>query len=143
MGSGSCGHCATLGRSSSPPCAATPFGPGFQIALGADIRIIAPEVQLGSAEIDFGMTVDMGASRLPLRVIGNGCVTDLLLTGRRITGAEALSWGLASRLSDDPLTEAPSISHAITQRSGHAVVQIKRHTASPDPTSGVRRHFSG
>lgn len=38
------------------------IGGGLQITLGADIRIVTADVQLGWAEIDFGMTVDMGAS---------------------------------------------------------------------------------
>lgn len=102
------------------------IGAGFQIALGADIRIVTPDVQLGSAEIDFGMTVDMGASQLLPRLVGAGCATDMLVTGRRISGAQALSWGLASRLSDDPLAEALGLAHEISQRSRHAVVQTKR-----------------
>jgi enoyl-CoA hydratase/carnithine racemase len=121
------------------------IGAGFQIALGADIRIVTPDVQLGSAEIDFGMTVDMGASQLLPRLIGGGCATDLLVTGRRISGAEALSWGLASRLSDDPLAEALGLAHAITQRSRHAVVQTKRLVRLAETASvkeGMREELS-
>lgn len=102
------------------------IGAGLQIALGADMRIVTPDVQLGCAEIDFGMTVDMGASQLLPRLIGSGCATDLLVTGRRISGTEAVAWGLASRLSDDPLAAALDLAHAITERSRHAVVQTKR-----------------
>ncbi|BBZ14837.1 enoyl-CoA hydratase-related protein [Mycobacterium branderi] len=102
------------------------IGAGLQIALGADIRIVTPDVQLACAEIDFGMTVDMGASQLLPRLIGSGCATDLLVTGRRISGVDATSWGLASRLSDDPLAEALDLAHAITERSQHAVLQTKR-----------------
>ena len=61
------------------------IGAGLQITLGADIRIVTPGVQLGCAEIDFGMTVDMGASQLLPRLIGPDRTMDLLVTGRRIT----------------------------------------------------------
>ncbi|WP_375484243.1 enoyl-CoA hydratase/isomerase family protein [uncultured Mycobacterium sp.] len=102
------------------------IGAGLQIALGADIRIVTPDVQLGCAEIEFGMTVDMGASQLLPRLIGSGRTTDLLVTGRRISGAEAVGWGLASRLSDDPSAEALALARAMTERNRHAVAQTKR-----------------
>jgi enoyl-CoA hydratase/carnithine racemase len=81
---------------------------------------------LGCAEIDFGMTVDMGASQLLPRLIGADRTMDLLLSGRKITGAEAVQWGLATRLSDDPITEAIELARAIAQRSHHAVSETKR-----------------
>lgn len=102
------------------------IGGGLQITLGADIRIVTADVQLGCAEIDFGMTVDMGASQLLPRLIGADRTMDLLVSGRKITGAEAVQWGLATRVSDDPLTEALELAHAIAQRSPHAITETKR-----------------
>jgi len=102
------------------------IGAGLQITLGADIRIVTADVQLGCAEIDFGMTVDMGASQLLPRLIGADRTIDLLVSGRKITGAEAVQWGLATRLSDDPITEALDLARAIAQRSHHAVTETKR-----------------
>jgi enoyl-CoA hydratase/carnithine racemase len=102
------------------------IGAGLQISLGADIRIVTADVQLGCAEIDFGMTVDMGASQLLPRLIGADRTMDLLLSGRKITGAEAMRWGLATRVSDDPLTEALDLARSIALRSPHAVAETKR-----------------
>ncbi|MBJ7336775.1 enoyl-CoA hydratase-related protein [Mycolicibacterium sp.] len=102
------------------------IGAGLQISLGCDIRIVTADVQLGCAEIDFGMTVDMGASQLLPRLIGTDRTMDLLLSGRLITGAEAVRWGLATRLSDDPLTEALDLARSIARRSPHAVAETKR-----------------
>jgi enoyl-CoA hydratase/carnithine racemase len=102
------------------------IGAGLQIALGADIRIVTADVQLGCAEIDFGMTVDMGASQLLPRLIGADRTMDLLVSGRKITGAEAVQWGLATRVSDDPLTEALELARSIARRSPHAVAETKR-----------------
>jgi enoyl-CoA hydratase/carnithine racemase len=84
------------------------IGAGLQITLGADIRIVTADVQLGCAEIDFGMTVDMGASQLLPRLIGTDRTMDLLVSGRRITGTQAAEWGLAARVSVHPLAEALS-----------------------------------
>lgn len=102
------------------------IGGGLQITLGADIRIVTGDVQLGCAEIDFGMTVDMGASQLLPRLIGHDRTMDLLLSGRRITGAEAAQWGLATRVSADPVAEALDFARSIAQRSSHAVAETKR-----------------
>jgi enoyl-CoA hydratase/carnithine racemase len=121
------------------------IGGGLQITLGADIRIVTADVQLGCAEIDFGMTVDMGASQLLPRLIGADRTMDMLTTGRRVTGAVAADWGLATRVSDDPLAEALELAHAIAQRSSHAVAETKRlvrlaETATVD--DGMREELS-
>lgn len=102
------------------------IGGGLQLALGADIRIVTADALLGCAEIDFGMTVDMGGSQLLPRLIGADRTLDLLVSGRRITGALAASWGLATRLSDDPLSEAFQLAREIAERNRQAIVASKR-----------------
>ena len=102
------------------------IGGGLQLALGADIRIVTPDIVLACAEIDFGMTVDMGASQLLPRLIGTDRTLDVLVSGRRITGAEAVSWGLATRMGDDPVSEAFELARGIARRNRHAVVASKR-----------------
>lgn len=102
------------------------IGGGLQLALGADIRIAAPEAVLASAEIEFGMTVDMGGSALLPRLIGHDRTMDLLLTGKRITGRQAEQWGLVTRLHDEPIAEATAIANIIASRNHQAVLQSKR-----------------
>lgn len=102
------------------------IGGGLQITLGADIRIVTPDIQMGCAEIDFGMTVDMGASQLLPRLIGTDRTMDLLMTGRRISGELAATWGLATRLSNDPITDALELARGIANRNSHAITETKR-----------------
>ena len=102
------------------------IGGAMQIALGADIRVVAPDARLGLREIDFGMTVDMGASQLLPRLIGTDRALDLLLTGRLLSGEEAVAWGLATRVSDDPLADALATARGIAERSPTAVKESKR-----------------
>lgn len=121
------------------------IGGGLQISLGADIRIVTEDVQLGCAEIDFGMTVDMGASQLLPRLIGADRTMDLLLSGRKITGAQAAEWGLATRVSADPIAEALDLARAIAQRSAHAVNETKRLvrlTETATVADGMRAELS-
>jgi enoyl-CoA hydratase len=49
--------------------------------------------------------IDGGTQRLP-RVVGMGRALDLILTGRAIDAAEALSFGLLTAIAEDPLTRA-------------------------------------
>lgn len=51
---------------------------------------------------------------------------DLLLSGRRISGVEAAVWGLATRVTDDPLGDALDLARGIATRNRHAIVETKR-----------------
>ncbi|MDX8522824.1 enoyl-CoA hydratase/isomerase family protein [Mesorhizobium dulcispinae] len=75
------------------------IGGGAEIATSADFLLIADDAQLGFPEVAIGTYVGGGVTiRLP-RLIGLRNATDLLLLGKRITGAKCLEVGLA--------TEAP------------------------------------
>jgi enoyl-CoA hydratase/carnithine racemase len=102
------------------------IGGGLQLALGADIRIATVDMLLGCGEIDFGMTLDMGGSQLLPRLIGQDRAMDLMLSGRRITGAEALEWGLVTRVSSDPVGEAAELAEGFAARNRTAITQTKR-----------------
>jgi enoyl-CoA hydratase/carnithine racemase len=142
------------------------IGGGLQIALGADIRIATANVALAFAEIEFGMTVDMGASQLLPRLIGADRALDLLLSGRRITGTEAVQCGLVTRISDDPVGEALEFARQLAGRNKRAVIQDKRlvrlcetstmedgmreelsvmshNIGSPAQVQAVQRYFAG
>jgi enoyl-CoA hydratase/carnithine racemase len=96
-------------------------GGGFQIALGADIRIVAPDTKLSIREIEYGITPDMAGTQLLPRLVGYERALDLILTGRFISGTEAGTIGLASRVSTDPLSEAMELAHLIAARNPTAV----------------------
>jgi len=102
------------------------IGAGLQIALGADIRLVRADAKMGFAEINFGMTVDMGATQLLPKLVGTDRALDLILSGRMISGEQAVLWGLATRQSDDPLAEAFELAVAIAGRSSSAVQANKR-----------------
>lgn len=121
------------------------IGGGLQLALGADIRIVTADMMLACAEIDFGMTVDMGGSQLLPRLIGADRTLDLLLSGRRITGAQAVSWGLATRVSDDPVSEALELAQGIARRNRTAIIESKRLVRISDTATvedGMREELS-
>ena len=74
------------------------IGAGFQLALGADIRILADDAQLTMAEPTLGLVPDLGGTKRLVELIGYSRAVEICLTGRRVDAAEALRIGLASRV---------------------------------------------
>jgi enoyl-CoA hydratase len=71
---------------------------GLELALWCDLRIATETAVLGCAERRWGVPlIDGGTQRLP-RVIGTGRALDLVLTGRDVPAAEALSIGLVNEV---------------------------------------------
>ena len=71
---------------------------GLELALWCDLRVAAENAVFGVFCRRWGVPlVDGGTVRLP-RLIGLSHALDLILTGRPVSGAEALRLGLANRL---------------------------------------------
>lgn len=72
---------------------------GFEIALWCDLRVAAENAVFGIYNRRWGVPlVDGGTIRLP-HLIGHSHALDLILTGRGVSGQEALTMGVASRLT--------------------------------------------
>lgn len=73
---------------------------GLELALWCDLRVAAADAVFGVFCRRFGVPlVDGGTVRLP-RLIGQSHALDLILTGRGVSGEEALRMGLANRLTE-------------------------------------------
>lgn len=72
-------------------------GLGFVIALFADLRIANEEAVLSLPFTRLGLIAEQGIAWHLSRLAGVGVATDLLLTGRRIKGSEALDLGVVHR----------------------------------------------
>ena len=101
-------------------------GGGFQLALGADLRVVAPDAQLGVFEIRWGIVPDMCGTQLLPRVVGPDVAKDLMFTGRVISGTEAHALGLVTRLADDPRAAALELAAEIAGRNPDAIKVMKR-----------------
>jgi enoyl-CoA hydratase/carnithine racemase len=102
------------------------LGAGLQIAMAADLRIVHPDAQLGLLEVRWGLSPDgTGTYTLP-RLVGADKAKELAWTGRLVTGREAVTLGLATRLAVDPAAEALALAREIAERSPDAVRAIKR-----------------
>lgn len=101
------------------------LGGGLQLALGADIRIVAPDAQLSVLEIRWGLIPDMTGTQVLPGLVGRDVAKELTFTGRTVSGEEALRIGLATRLSETPRQDALVLALEIAQRCPSAVRAAK------------------
>ncbi len=74
------------------------LGSGIEIALYCDLRIAAPNVVFGLPEVGLGILPAAGGTQTLPRILGLSGALDMLLTGRRLSGQEALDRGLVSQI---------------------------------------------
>ncbi|MGO9425688.1 MAG: crotonase/enoyl-CoA hydratase family protein [Steroidobacteraceae bacterium] len=102
------------------------FGGGFELSLGADIRIIAPEARMSIMEIKWGLIPDMGGVSLMRALARDDVIRELTYSGRQFDGREAVSLGFATRTAADPRAEALALAAEIAARSPDAIRAAKR-----------------
>jgi enoyl-CoA hydratase len=87
---------------------------GLELACWCDLRVAARDAVFGVYCRRFGVPlVDLGTVRLP-RLVGQSHALDLILTGRGVSGEEALRMGLANRLVEPGEARAAAIQLAET-----------------------------
>ncbi len=101
------------------------LGGGLQIALGADIRFVAPDARLSVLEIRWGLIPDMTGTHFLPRLVGPDVAKELTWSGRMVGGEEAVSLGLATQVHDDPRRAALDMAADIATRSPEAVGRAK------------------
>lgn len=102
------------------------FGGGFQIMSGADIRIIRPDARLSIMEMKWGLVPDMAGVALWRTLVRDDVLRELTYTHREFSGEDALRYGFATRLADDPHAEAMALAREIAAKNPDAVRGAKR-----------------
>jgi len=97
------------------------FGGGLQVALGADLRIAAPNAQLSVMEIKWGLIPDMSGTQTLRRLVRLDVAKELTFTGRIVSGTEAAALGLVTRVADDPRAAALALAREIASKSPDAI----------------------
>lgn len=93
----------TLHRLTKPTIAAVDgvaVGAGMNLALGCDLVLATPRARFSEIFVKRGLTVDFGGSWLLPRIVGLQRAKELALTGRIVSGEEALRIGLVTELVD-------------------------------------------
>lgn len=102
------------------------FGGGLHIALGADIRFVAPDARLAFVETTWGLVPDLSATQSLRRLVPLDVAKKLILCGEEVDGSRAVALGLATEVSDEPVEAAFELAHVIAQRSPDAIRAAKK-----------------
>ncbi|WP_235530596.1 enoyl-CoA hydratase/isomerase family protein [Phycicoccus sp. Root563] len=72
------------------------IGAGFQLALAADLRVVADDVQLAMRETSLGLVPDLGGTQPLVSLVGPARALEICATGRFVGAQEAVATGLAN-----------------------------------------------
>lgn len=73
-------------------------GAGLSLALACDVRIASDQASFVPAFGGIGLAPDTGATWFANRLLGYARAFEWLTTGRKLTAAEALQWGIVSEV---------------------------------------------
>ena len=114
------------------------IGGGFQIALGADVRVAAETTKFSVMEAKWGLIPDMGATLALRELVPRDVAIELTTTGRIFRAEEAKDLGLVTRVVPDGehLASALATAKQIAAGSPDAAAAAKRlwHAAYDAPT---------
>ena len=77
-------------------------------------------------EMKWGLVPDMGGYALWRGLVRDDVLRELVYTNREFTGEEAVQYGLATFVEEDPLTRAQAIADTIASRNPEAIRAAKR-----------------
>lgn len=103
------------------------IGGGLGLALAADFRVGSPDTRMSANFARLGFHHGFGLSVTLANVVGRQRALELLLTGVRLTGAQAAAMGLLDRLvtTDEVEAEAHRLAAAIASSAPLAVRSIR------------------
>ncbi len=130
MASAFIGYWDALARIRKPIVAAVSgwcLGGGCELALACDTIVAAESAVFGQPEINLGIIPGAGGTQRLTRAVGKAVAMDMVLTGRRLTAAEALQFGLVSRVApvEQYLQVALQVAGEIAAKSPVAVQVAK------------------
>jgi enoyl-CoA hydratase/carnithine racemase len=99
-------------------------GGGATLAMTTDLRVAAESASLMFSLGRLGLTPEVGSSFLLWRQVGYGVALDLMLTGRKVPAAEALTLRLVQRVVPDGDAEAA------TQALAEALAELPHDAAA-------------
>jgi enoyl-CoA hydratase/carnithine racemase len=110
------------------------LGGGCELALACDMIVASEEAEFGQPEILLGIIPGGGGTQRLTRVMGKQRAMELVLTGRRISAAEAHELGIVSRLAppDGWLDAALELATTIAERPPLAVRLGKQAVLAAD-----------
>jgi enoyl-CoA hydratase/carnithine racemase len=103
------------------------LGGGFELVMACDLRVAGAGARFGLPEITLGSIPGSGGvQRLPL-LVGPTRAKELILTGRRLSAEESLTWGLVNQVvpPDRVLDAATELARTVARHNPVAVEYAK------------------
>lgn len=91
------------------------IGAGLALALACDLRYAATDASFRVPFLQLGTHGGMAAQWLLAEAIGASRARELLFTGRELSAAEALQWGLVNGVSDDVVSTALAVAEKVAE----------------------------
>jgi enoyl-CoA hydratase/carnithine racemase len=110
------------------------IGVGLTMLLHCDLVYVEPEASLFAPFVELGLVPEAASSLLLPRVVGERRASEILLSGRKITGLEAVSWGLANEAASPVLARALRAAQHLASLPPQAVRTSKALLRSNDMT---------
>ncbi|MBV8178566.1 MAG: enoyl-CoA hydratase/isomerase family protein [Mycobacterium sp.] len=101
------------------------FGVGLELALSADIRIATDRSRFALPEMKLGMIPGSGGTQRLARLIGLSRAKFHVLTGERITGQQALDWGLTAYNCADADELEKTVDKVVTMLLGYSPIALR------------------
>lgn len=95
--------CTVIGELDVPVVAAVEgyaLAGGFELMQSCDVVVVREDAVIADNHLNFGQVPGGGGSQRLPRLVGRSRALAHILTGDRISGGDALAWGLAHRAAD-------------------------------------------
>lgn len=104
------------------------LGGGCELAMACDLLIAAESAVFGQPEINIGIIPGAGGTQRLTHIVGKALAMEMVLADRRLTGEEALRYGLVSRVVPDEnlIPEALKLASTIAGKPRVAAQLAKR-----------------
>jgi enoyl-CoA hydratase/carnithine racemase len=110
------------------------IGVGLTMLLHCDLVYVEPDAQLFAPFVGLGLVPEAASSLLLPSVVGPRRASELLLSGRRIDGLEAVSWGLANAVGSPVLGRALEAAYHLAEQPPEALRASKALLRSNETT---------
>jgi enoyl-CoA hydratase len=115
------------------------FGGGLELALAADLRLAAGDVEFALPEVSLGTVPGWAGTRRLPELIGSSRAKQMILTGSRIDAETAERWGLVNGVfpRESLMVEARSLAERVAKHAPVAVQLAKQLIDAGTPCTGT------
>jgi enoyl-CoA hydratase/carnithine racemase len=110
------------------------IGVGLTLLLHCDLVFVEPTADLSAPFVGLGLVPEAASSLLLPRVVGERRASEIFLTGRHLSGSEAVEWGMANAAASPVLQAALEAAERVAAQPHAAVRASKALLRSGDLT---------